>query len=66
MAAKRVTCAFCKRTASLDKAIAAAWEPYFWDGKEQSDTPCCPACAKKYLCWGKNKNMMEKRPEPAA
>lgn len=49
-----VACVFCGTTASLDAAVEAGWEPYFWytgsDGDEHAcDRPACPGCTGKHL-----------------
>ncbi len=43
------TCAWCRRTVSLDQAIDEGWIPDWWDGDTCHDSPACTTCAAEPL-----------------
>ena len=43
------TCAWCRRTVSLDEAIDESWVPDWWHGDVSHSVPACTSCTAKHL-----------------
>jgi len=63
MSINKLECYFCNVAAdTIEGTIEEGWVPYFYDGDEEKNSPCCSECASKYLQQAED-GEMELKPE---